>query len=186
MPLVQEHAKFDNQRVTAGIPGLSPESRRDITERNLKRIYQNALVAEYQKNDVDAKRADAEIDVTDWDQVVGIPLDSARIIGRLRKLNSNLFFEVSHADHTKTGVYILRNDFKGGQEKHFLCGMETGINPEYSLRVLDDTGKPKAIVGGWRRVLMRLIRAGIIEESRTFRLFGPPSRSSENWARFTQ
>lgn len=182
----REHARNDNQRITAGIPSLSPEKRRDITEDGLMRAYQRSLQQDYRSNEEKATASDGAIeDVTDYEQVVGIPLVGARVIGRLRKLNSNLYFERSNADPHKTGVYILRNDFKGGQEKHFLCGMETDINPEFSVRVLGDDGKPKGIISGWRRVLMRLIRAGIITESGAHMLFGPPSRDSENWARFT-
>lgn len=185
MPSQREHAQYDNQRVTAGIPGLSPEKRRDITEDGLMRAYQSALQQDYRSNEEKALESDGAIDdVTDYEQVVGIPLVGARIIGRLRKLNNNLYFERSNADPSKTGVYVLQNDFKGGQEKVFLCGMETDINPEFSVRILDAEGKPKGIISGWRRVLMRLIRAGLISESRAHALFGPPSRDSENWARY--
>ena len=124
-------------------------------------------------------------DVTDWDQVVGIPLMGSTISIRLKRMNPNLWFEVSHADQSKTGVYILKNDFMGGQEKEFLCGMETDINPEFSVRIVDDKGQPKGIISGWRRVLMKLISAKMITESKATALFGPPSRQSENWARFT-
>lgn len=185
MGLVREHAKWQNARVTAGIPGLSPESRHDITERQLKRVYHDALVAEYRCNESSATADDGEIEVTDWDQIVGIPLNGVRIIGRLKKLNRNLWFERSNADPNKTGVYILKNDLRGGMEKQFLCGMETEVNPEFSLRVVDDKGKPKAIIAGWRRLLMRLIRGKHISEAAAFAIFGPPSRQSENWARFT-
>ncbi len=70
--------------------------------------------------------------------------------------------------------------------KEFICGMETEINPEFSVRILDNQGTPKGIIAGWRRLLMRLIRQQLISEPRAFALFGPPSRDSENWARFVQ
>lgn len=185
MPLQREHARNDNQRVTSGIPSLSPEKRHDITERQLLRVYQAGCQQEYRSNEEKALAPDGAIeDVTDYQQVVGIPLMGARIMGRLRKLNHNLYFERSNADPGKTGVYILRNDFKGGQEKHFICGMETDLNPEFTVRVVGDDGSPKAIISGWRRMLMRLIRAGIISEPQSHALFGPPSRDSENWARY--
>src|SRR6185437_788748 len=166
------------------IPGLSPRQRHDITEYQLRNVYQKALQAEYARNEQDATASDGEIDdVTDWEQVVGIPLVGARIIGRLKKLNSNLWFEVSNADPAKTGVYLLKNVF-GVQEKQFICGMETEINPEFSVRVLDAEGKPKGIIAGWRRLLMRLIRERLITETKAYTIFGPPTRDSENWARF--
>lgn len=183
--LVLEHPNDDRGRVTAGLPALSPEKRRDITAYQLRLLYQRACQQEYRSNEEKAKASDGAIDdVTDWEQVVGIPLMGARIIGRLRKLNSNLWFEQSNADGSKTGVYLLKNDFKGGQLKEFICGMETDLNPEFSVRLVDGEGTPKGIIAGWRRLLMRLIQAKLITESKANALFGPPSRQSENWARF--
>lgn len=180
-----EHPQNDRGRVTAGLPALTSEKRRDITAYQLRQIYQRACQQEYRSNEEKALARDGAIeDVTDWEQVVGIPLMGARIIGRLKKLNSNLWFEQSHADASKTGVYILKNDFQGGQGKQFLCGMETDLNPEFSVRITDDEGTPKGIIAGWRRLLMRLIRAKLITEPKANAIFGPPSRDSENWARF--
>lgn len=182
MAILRERAQDDKGRVTAGIPALSSEKRRDITEASLMRVYQESLQAEYRLNEASALAKDGSIENTmDWEQVVGIPLTGARLIGRLRKLNSNLYFEQSKGDPTKTGVYILNE----GRHKEFMVGMETEWNPEFSLRVVDDEGKPKGIVSGWRRVLSRLIRAKLISEPAAFKLFGPPSRDSENWARFS-
>lgn len=183
----REYAPSDREKVSAGIPSLSPQKRRDITDYHLKQVYQRALQSEYTRKEQDATASDGAIDdVTDAEQVVGIPLVGPRIIGRLKKLNHNLWFERSNADQTKTGIYVLRSDLKGGMEKQFICGMETELNPEFSVRVVDNEGKAKGIVSGWRRILMKLIRCGLITESGAFALFGPPSRDSENWARFTQ
>jgi hypothetical protein len=181
-----EHAADDRGRVTAGLPSLSSDKRRDITERQLNHLYQRACQAEYFRNEQDALASDGGIeDVTDWEQVVGMPLSGPRIITRLRRLNPNLYFELSKADASKTGVYLLET-VMGVQERRFLCGMETEINPEFSVRITDEKGLPKGIIAGWRRLLMRLIRGRIITESRANAIFGPPSRDSENWARYTQ
>jgi hypothetical protein len=186
MALALEHAAGDRERVTAGLPSLSSQKRRDITEQQLKHIYQKACQGEYNRNEANALASDGAIDdVTDWEQTVGIPLVGARIINRLRKLNSNLWFEPSNADHTKTGVYVLKN-VMGVSVKQYICGMETDLNPEFSVRITDDEGRAKGIIGGWRRVLMRLIRDRIISKYAAETMFGPPSRGSENWARFTQ
>ena len=187
MAPLREHYRDDNQKVTAGLPSLSPDKRRDLTEHQLRRAYQLACVAEFRENERKALAADGEIeDVSDWAQVVGIPLQGWRICARLKKLNHNLWFERSTADPTKLGVYMLKNDFKGGQNREFLLGMQAEENPEFTLRVKNDDGTPKAIIPGWRRTLMRLIRKSIITESGAYAMFGPPSRGSENWARFTQ
>lgn len=182
----REHAQDDRGKVTAGLPSLSSEKRHDITDEALRKVYQDSLVNEYTKNEKDALASDGEInDTTDWEQVVGIPLSGARFLTRLKKLNHNLWFEPSNSDTSKTGIYLLKNDFKGGLEKEFIVGVETEWNPEFTLRITDKEGNAKGILPGWRRALTRLIRANLINEAAAFRLFGPPSRDSENWARFT-
>lgn len=187
MPTLLEKPRNDNGKVTAGLPSLSSEKRYQITEFGLNQVYQKALQAEYCRNEQTALQSDGAIeDTTDWEQVVGMPLTGARIMARLKRLNSQLWFERANADSNKTGVYVLRPDLKGGMEKVFLCGMETEINPEYSVRVVDNEGKAKGIISGWRRVLGRLIEAKLITEPRAYALFGPPSRDSQNWARYTQ
>lgn len=184
--LAREHTPDDRGRVSAGNPSLSPEKRRDITERQLTYLYQKACQKEYHSNEQAALKDDNGMDVTDWQQVIGIPIEGWKIAARLKKLNHNLWFEPANASADQTGVYLLKNDFLGGQTKEFLCGMQTEINPEFSLRVTNDDGTPKGIIPGWRRLLMRLIRKNLISESGAYAIFGPPSRDSENWARFTQ
>lgn len=187
MSLTLEYAKDDRGRVTAGIPSLDSSRRRDITEYHLRQIYQQSLQAEYRGNEEKATSPDGDLsDVTDWEQVVGIPLTGARLATRLHKLNPSLWFEQSNSDPAKSAVYHLKNDLKGGLTKEFICGYETEWNPEFSLRVVDDEGKAKGIISGWRRLLAKLIRARLISEPKAFTIFGPPSRDSENWARFTQ
>lgn len=182
----RENYRDDNQRVTAGLPSLSPEKRREFTESQISHAYQKACQNEYKHNEDEALAADGAMgDVSDWEQVVGIALQGWQVCARLKKLNSNLWFERSNAAPDQLGIYLLKNDFKGGQAKEFLCGMQAELNPEFSLRVKNDDGTPKGIIPGWRRVLMRLIRKNIITEPGAFSMFGPPSRESENWARFT-
>lgn len=186
MPLALEKIREDRGKVTAGVPSLNSSKRRAITESQLSRIYQRACQAEYQRTEAAATADDGGRTTTDWDAQVGIPLVGPRIISRLRKLNSNLWFEVAEADSNKMGVYIMRPDMKGGREKQFITGMERELSPEFSVRVTDEQGKFKGEIRGWRTVLMKLIRAGHISEAGAYRLFGPPNRDSENWARFVQ
>jgi len=185
--LALEKPHHSPTRVTAGYSSLDCGREYQITEDALRREYQRTLQAEYFRNEKNATVPDGDItDTTNWEEVVGIPLTGARIISRLKRLNSQLWFEPSNSDNSKTGMYVLRPALKGGMEKMFLCGMETDVNPEFSLRVVDNEGKAKGIISGWRRVLMRLIQSRLISEPQAYALFGPPSRGSENWARFTQ
>lgn len=182
-----EHAPETRGKVTAGLPSLSPERRDYITEYQLKQIFQRECETEVRTKENSCVESDGAIaDVTNWDEVVGNPLPGTTISIRLKRMNPNLWFETSNCDDSKTGVYILKNDFQGGQVKEFVCGMETYLNPEFSVRIVDDKGAAKGIISGWRRVLMKLISAKLITESKAFTLFGPPSRDSQNWARFTQ
>lgn len=187
MALLREQYRDDNQKVTAGLSSLSPSKRKDYTENEIMRAYQSACQNEYTKNEQAALASDGEMeDTSDWEQIVGIPLEGWKVCARLKKLNPNLWFERSHAAPSQIGVYLLKNDFKGGQGKEFLCGMEAELNPEFSLRVKKDDGTAKGIIPGWRRVLMKLIRKNIVTEYGAYAIFGPPSRGSENWARLTQ
>ena len=184
---LREQVRDDNQRVTAGLSSLSPSKRKDYTEAEIRAAYQKALQTDYKQKEQDALAPDGDIeDTSDWEQICGIPLEGWKICARLKKLNPNLWFERSNAAPSQLGVYLLKNDFKGGTSKEFLCGMEAELNPEFTLRVKKDDGSPKGIIPGWRRVLMRLIRKNIVTEYGAYAIFGPPSRGSENWARFTQ
>ena len=185
MAPVLEHYRDDNQRVTAGLPSLSPDKRREVTEEQLRYAYQKACQNEYKRNEEAALASDGDMeDTSNWEEIVGIPLEGWKICARLKKLNPNLWFERSNAAPSQLGVYLLKNDFKGGQNREFLCGMEAELSPEFSLRVKNPDGTAKGIIPGWRRVLMKLIRKNIITESGAHAIFGPPSRGSENWARF--
>ena len=168
-------------RVTAGIPGLLPEKRERADEFWAKRDYQHRLFADAEGRKQAAAAPDAGRPTHVKEAQRGIPLEGWLISSRLRKLNPNLHFEVSNADHTKLGVYIRQPM----QDKVFLVGMELETNPEFETRVVDDKGACVRTLRGWRTVLAKLIRAKVITEPGAFKLFGPPSRDSENWATLT-
>lgn len=185
MPILRERAQGTRKRVTAGLPSLSPERRFSLTEQQLHSEYQRTLRREVVHNDeVAAHPVDGERKMDDPAAQMGIPLQGERLIGRLKKLNPNLYFERSISDSTRYGCYLLRPDIEGGKE--YLVGFEAELNPEFTIIVNDDQGKFKKFIPGWRRVLMRLIRAKIITEAAAFAVFGPPNRDSERWATLVQ
>lgn len=185
MTVLREHAKRENERITAGLPSLTPAKRFYLTEQALHRIYQQNLLLEAQKNEsYAADPGDGRRTMADWSAQVGIPLQGERIIGRLRRLNSCLYFERSKSDPTKYGVYITTGLTENGLQ--FLCGFEADVNPEFTVIVQDEKGQFKKFIPGWRRVLMRLIRAKIISKDAADRVFGPPNRESQRWAELTQ
>lgn len=182
MSVVRERPSQTGNRVTAGLASLSPKKRHDLTKRQLDRIYQNSLVKIATDCDHAANApTDAGRDMTNREAQAGIVLEAYRIEHRLRRLNSSLWFQRSNADPEKMGVYHRRED----GELQFLCGMEAGMNPEFTVTVNDEDGKFQKMVPGWRRVLMRLIRAKLITEPGAYTQFGPPSRDSERWMNFT-
>ena len=184
MPVLREHAARDNGKVTAGLPALTSQRRFELTEQQLHRIYQQSLRREVVHNDhIAAHPEDGGRPMDNMDAQIGIPLQGERIIGRLKKLNPNLWFERSLSDSSKYGCYLLRSDVDGGKE--YLVGFEAELNPEFTVIVNDDQGKFKKFIPGWRRVLMRLIRARVITEARAHAVFGPPNRDSERWTQLT-
>lgn len=112
----------------------------------------------------------------------GIALTSDTIIQRLTRLNRNLHIEPSINDPNILGVYLL--DPLVGSGKRFLVGFNRGVNTEFTTKELNQDGSLKRIIPGWRRVLMRLIRAKAITESAANVMFGPPNADSANWQMF--
>ena len=184
MAILRERAQRDNGKVTAGIPSLTSERRFELTERQLHRLYQESLLREVVHNDhIAAHPVDGGRPMDNPDAQVGIPLQGERIIGRLKRLNPNLWFERSLSDPTRYGCYALSPLHDGG--KLYIVGFEAELNPEFTVIVNDEQGKFKKFIPGWRRVLMRLIRSRLISEAQANKVFGPPNRDSERWTQLT-
>src|SRR5271169_2481035 len=73
---------------------------------------------------------DAGRDTSNLLAQMGKPMASQEVERRLKRINSNLLFERSPNDPTKTGIYIIK---RGETKKTFLCGMESGYMPEFSV-----------------------------------------------------
>lgn len=131
---------------------------------------------------VEAK--DGVIDMTDAVAQAGRRLGRDVIERRLRELNPNLNFQRSKSDPTKQGVYLAAPSGEG----RFLCGMEWEPSPEFTVNFIGEhDGKRMVLnqVRGWRTVLARLIRAGVIEPERATTLFAVrQGRESANWYQF--
>ena len=154
---------------------------------------------------------DAGYDISNLMAQIGTPLSSQQVMERLKKCNSRLYFELSPSDPTKIGVYL--QDPSGvvyvnprGEVltlKH-ICGMESGIMPEFSvihktqakvanqeLFGLKEATRdvPWKVVDtflsetrGWRTVLVRLLHGGFINRADVEKHFGwTPSRESQRW-----
>jgi hypothetical protein len=144
---------------------------------------------------------------------MGRPLASSEFERRLKLINSRLIFERSIKDPTKVGLYIEKEErnVAGGwtKRKIHLCGMESGIMPEFSVlhkatkkianpelfgkdaptREIDWTTVDTfaAETRGWRTVLVRLLHLELINRGDVEKhFFWQPSQDSAKWAAQTR
>lgn len=188
-------------RVTAGLPGLLPARRLRIARREQAReLARQAILDEYGQV-ARTVAPDGDADTTVLLQQLGRPMSNVEFWRRLRLLNHNLHVEPSLGDSTKQVIFALEHQrtATGGWEmvKRYVCGMEAAeVMPEFSVRhtkeklipdvtVPGQWGKVKAFAGetrGWRTVLARLLRDGLISLEVTERLFDiSGGRPSKNW-----
>jgi len=178
--LTLDKPTIEGNRVTQGLPSLSPSKRYTLDHRGATRAYQEALIHDAQDKEAAASAPDADHPTTSLEAQVGRPLTGHEIAARLRKLNGNLIFERSLAVPDKMGIYHVHDG-----RKDFLMGYEYGYSPEFSVRHVNDKGQFVKETRGWRTVLMRLIRQRLITASGAARLFGLPTRTSHNWQSLT-
>jgi hypothetical protein len=133
----------------------------------------------------------------------GRPLTGTEVQKRLLMLNPALIFE----DSTYPGRICIKrwiSDPVLGETLHYVCAMERGLMPEFSiLNFLEEdyfdaptratpegTGLKKTRLKidernpetrGWRTVLLRLIKERLISREGAERLFGLPTLESRNW-----
>jgi hypothetical protein len=182
-----------------------------------KREGQNAsrqenLLKEIWSNSITVKD-DAGWDTSNLLSQMGRPMSSVEVERRLKLICPRIIFERSLSDDSKVGLYIETDEKNaaGGWQKRktFLCGMESGILPEFS--VLHKTkkqianpelfGKEKRTrdidwlnvdtvaseTRGWRTVLVRLMHLGIITRGDVQKHFAwTPSRDSAKWQEQTR
>lgn len=166
-----------------------------------------ALDQEIRSNTITVE-SDAGRDVTNLLAQMGRPMSCGQVMDRLRLANPNLVFELSKADATKMGVYVMRDvrQSTGSVErkKVFLFGMESGFMPEFSVlhkakahlpnpELLGSKEKTREVdwlsidtfaseTRGWRTVLVRLLHQKLITEHEVNKYFGwSPSVDSQKW-----
>lgn len=167
------------RQVNAVRGSLSPDKRYQLDRKGYRRVYQDSLLNDAQQKRDACSRKDAGRDQTNSQQQMGIPLKCEVIVSRLRKLNPSLWFELSHADASKMGVYV-RNDALP-EKRMYLFAFESGVSPEFTIKKVDKDGECIGLTKGYRDVLSQLIRKRLISESKAVVLFGCPSKDSEFW-----
>ncbi len=137
---------------------------------------------------------------------------SAEVQRRLHLCNANLVFIRAPLHPELTGIYIEKDERTAARgwakRKVHICGMESGIMPEFSVRHVTMKRVPNpdllgqkverdavkwmeiptfyAETRGWRTVLIRLLHAKLITRGDADKHFGwTPSRDSKKWAEQT-
>ena len=176
---------------------------------------QKALAEEILSNSVTVED-DAGRDTSSLLAQMGRPLASAEVQRRLHLCNPGLIFVRAPLHPELTGVYIEKDErlATGGFAKRriHICGMESGIMPEFSVRhvTMKRVPNPEVVAGGgkevgrdavkwleiqtfyaetrgWRTVLLRLLHAKLITRFHVEQYFSwQPSRDSKNWQAQTQ
>lgn len=176
---------------------LSPEKRYTLDREGYKKEYQKALEGDANDKAKASVRVDNGRPRNEWDASIGIPITAETFMRRLLQLNSSFWFERANADKEKIGIYrIVEPDLNYPEGKAFICGFHDGIMPEFFLqeteedRVMNDGsvfagGCKRIIRQGYRTILQRLVRAGMINLTAAEALFGPPSYDSAHWALLT-
>lgn len=176
--LLLPEAKEDKGRVTAGLPGLSPETRVVTGYRERQRFKNQQNIADAQAKRNNALGPDGNRDRTK--ERPDYQLSPAQLMKRLIKLNPNLYFERSLAAPKNMGVYLLDPAIEGG--KRFIVGMQADdAMPEYSVLNKDGAYEEKR---GWRTVLYRLIKERLVTPTQAEVMFGL-NTESRNWAILT-
>lgn len=172
--------------------------------------HRRNLIEDMRSNSVTVE-SDAGRDVTVPEAQFGRAMSAETVISKLKRMNTRLYFERSNADPTKYGVYLTDPEGRThtnpqGEVMNLVhvCGMEAGINPEFSILHkatkkmpnpdLIGNQKPtrevdwvevETVTGetrGWRTVLVRLLHNGFITEGDVEKHFGwNPSRPSAKW-----
>lgn len=151
---------------------------------------------------------DAGRDVSNLLAQMGRPMAASEVQRRLGVIAPALFFERSIQYPEQTGIYIDKDvrTAAGGWEKKktFLCGMESGVMPEFSIKhkTRKQVANPElfgkatptreidwlnvdtfsAETRGWRTVLVRLMHLGAITRGDVEKHFGwSPSVDSKKW-----
>ena len=178
-------------------------------ERALEQQRRN-LIDDIQSNTITVE-SDAGRDVTSIEAQMGRPMTAEAIMSKLKRICPRLYFEVAKADPSKIGVYLQVPEGRvyvnpQGEVMNLihLCGMESGISPEFSIihkgkkRIpnpelignKEPTREVKwlevdTVVGetrGWRTVLLRLMNHRLITEADVALHFGwTPTHQSEKW-----
>jgi len=180
--------------------------RSEAAKEKAAELRRKELVHEIMSNTVTVED-DAGRDVSELLAQLGKPMPSQDVIAKLKLCNPRLIF-IKHPTYELYGIYVkkLERNLTGSLEERqiHVCGMESGIMPEFSVlhKTTKNVPDPELLgnktptrevnwkqvptflaeTRGWRTVLVRLLKAGLISEGQVRQYFGwEPSRQSRKW-----
>lgn len=188
--------------------------RREENRENQHEKRMRALAHDILSNSISVA-SDDRFDVSNALAQMGKPMTAEEVQKRLLKCNPRLHFIRSPQFPELTGVYLITDEWEvdsanNGYKKKMkhICGMESGVAPEFSVLHKTKVKKPNPeLLGrktadrevdwvevdtfsgetrGWRTVLVRLLHAGLITKLQVEENFPPPSRESFKWYSNTQ
>lgn len=167
----------------------------------ITRALFSSYVKEAERSSTDTVAKDGDLDVTNFQQRLGRTYMGEDLRRILYRLNPNLIFERSIAIPTRTNIYIMEDvkdpiTWAWSAKRKQVCAMETYLNPEYSVVMprsetvpSDPEGGTKNLlrygteIRGWRTVLFRLYKKGLLTEpqiERTFKI-SESNGQSKHW-----
>jgi hypothetical protein len=192
-------------KATSRSPALTPGTRARQERRGYATAFERNAQLEQQKREDVYVAPDGSRPRNVLEAGTGRPLSGVEVQRRLLVLNPSLIFQ----DSPHPGrICILRrlSDPVLGDTLHYVCAMERGLMPEFSVlnfieqpyfdaatqatplatgtmktRLVIDSRNPET--RGWRTVVLRLIKERLVTREGVERLFGLPSHDSANWQR---
>ena len=152
------------------------------------------LKDERQRNDV-LLTPDGDFDTTNMEAQEGRKLHRSEVVRRILKLNSSLWYEQSINYPDQGGLYI-KDMTVHGFNKRMVSSMPHGWIPEFSVPltvpsvvpsldlapVWDAIRQVDSQIPGWRTVLIRLLKGGLITAGGVEQEFQiTRGRSSQKW-----
>jgi hypothetical protein len=99
----------------------------------------------------------------------GRAMHHSEFIAILRKIIPNLYVR----DGNIPGDISLYKIF--GDSIDYVCYLTSGTMPEYEIVKVNSHDLPIGAKRGWRTVLLRLIKSGLVSESQALKFFGSPT-----------
>lgn len=203
MPLAGEELRqLAVQRVTQGVPALSPAERAAVDYKKAQKRKQDEAVQDFRRKQELCIGDDGKTPTTNLEAALGKPLSLDQFSKKLKQVNARLIVERSKNYPKLAGIYIRdgvsnlddpNEQYRG--VRYLGISLESGFAPEFTVRhaklesyydAETETIKQRQVPTGeltigWRVPLARLIRLGFITPFQCDKVFGLPSRDSKNW-----